>query len=63
MTAGGSWTIPEVHNFAKTRVTRLRRTASDHSQSFLAMSYELGHNSEKLLGFGALYFDLKGVKC
>ena len=31
LTAGGSQSIPEVHFFAK---TRLRRTASDHSQHF-----------------------------
>ena len=44
MTAGVSWTILEVQIFAK---TRLRRTASEHS---------LEYNSEKLLGFGALFF-------
>ena len=51
VTAGGFRTITEVHNFAK---RRLRRTASDHSQS--TFWYEMGHNSEKLLGFGALFF-------
>ena len=55
--AGGAWTIPKVQNFAK---MRLRRTTSDHSQSFFL--YELGHNSKKLLGFGALHFDTLEVK-
>ena len=47
LTAGGSSKILEVQNFAK-------GTASDHSQSLLSMKY--GHNSEKLLGFGTLFF-------
>ena len=55
--AGGSQTIPEVQNFAK---RRLRRTASDHSQS--TSWYKMGHNSEKLLGFGALRFRLPAVE-
>ena len=57
VTAGGSRTITEVHDFAK---RRLRRSASDHSQS--TFWYEMGHNSEKLLGFGALHFDLPAVE-
>ena len=56
-TDGGSWTIPEVQNFAK---RRLRRTESDNSQPFLGM--KSGHNSEKVLGFGALHFDILEVK-
>ena len=54
---GGAWTIPEVQKFAK---TRLRRTKSDHSQP--TSWYEMGHNSEKLLGFGALHFHLLAPK-
>ena len=47
---GGSRTVPEVQNFSK---VRLRRTASEHS---------LGYNSEKLLGFEALFFAIPPVE-
>ena len=57
VTDGGSRTIPEVQNFAK---TRLRRTVSDHSQPLCW--YEMVHNSGKLLGFGALFFGLPAVE-
>ena len=50
MTAGGFRTVPEVQNFSK---MRLRRTASEHS---------LGYNSEKLLGFEALFFAIPPVE-
>ena len=49
--AGGSWTIPKVQNFAKTRLRR----------SFTAKLYKIiAVNSAKLLGFGPLHFDLPG---
>ena len=50
VTTGGFRTVPEVPNFSK---MRLRRTASEHS---------LGYNSEKLLGFEALFFAIPPVE-
>ena len=46
---GGSRTIPAVHNFAK---TRLRRTASDHSQSFFGMNWLTIQRNSSDLGKG-----------
>ena len=56
MVVGGSWMIPEVHIFAK---TRLRRTTSDHSQALRGV--KLAHNSGKLLGFGAIDYLLFAI--
>ncbi len=44
MTNGGSRTIPEVQNFAK---RRLRRTASDHSQSLLRVKKKIIYHSRR----------------
>ena len=52
VTGGGSWR-------SKKLLKRVRRTTSDNSQP--TSWYEMGNESEKLLGFGALYFDLQGV--
>ena len=47
VTAGGSRTIPEVQNFAK---RRLRRTASDNSQSFFGMKWVIIPKNSSDLG-------------
>ena len=53
MTTGGSQKIPEVQIFAKSAYGALQ---VDHSQPFVGM------NSGKLIGFGALHFDLLELK-
>ena len=55
MTTGGSQKIPEVQIFAKSAYGALQ---IDHSQPFVGTSMK----SEKLIGFGALHFDLLELK-
>ena len=62
VTDGGSThpgPIQEVPNFAKRAHGELQVII--HTAFTVISGYDLGHNSEKLLGFGALHFDLPEV--